>query len=133
MPLLLEPEADSREASMFASLFICWVTTNGKSQESEKVKATIGDVWDLFRFGGEETKNVTIPLISDARATKEAWDTLERSFGVRGSIEVEDLAKDAEREHTDVPESHCAQPQVDDNLVNLATKLVDDNLVNPTT
>ena len=31
-----------------------------------------------------------LPLILDAKTTKEARDTLERSFGVRGSIEVED-------------------------------------------
>ena len=30
-----------------------------------------------------------LPLIVDANTTKEYWDTLERSFGVRGSIQVE--------------------------------------------
>lgn len=31
-----------------------------------------------------------LPLISYVKTSKEAWDTLERSFGVSGSIEVED-------------------------------------------
>jgi len=33
-----------------------------------------------------------LPLILDAKTTK-AWDTLERSFGVRGSIEFEEEGK----------------------------------------
>lgn len=58
-----------------------------------------------------------LPLISEAKTTKEAWDTLERCFGQTGSIEVEDeggsIAVDL---HLDewIFETHCAQSHVDD-------------------
>lgn len=72
------------------------------------------------------------PLISDAKTTKEAWDTLERSFGVRGRIEVEDeggsIAADVHWDEKLV-EYHYARLQVDEYLVNLATKLANENLV----
>ena len=53
-----------------------------------------------------------LPLISDAKTTKEAWDTLERCFGEvkdEGGSVATDLKRDAE-----FFESHCAQSQVDD-------------------
>ena len=102
-------------------------------------------------------------LISDAKTTKEAWDTLERSFGVSRSIEVENeggsittylqrdekfveshcaqpqveydcdkFTEEVEKECINAHESHYAQLQVDENLMNLATKLADENLMNPT-
>ena len=37
----------------------------------------------------ESVDDSILPLISDAKTAKEAWDTLERCFGTRGSIEVE--------------------------------------------
>ena len=50
------------------------------------------------------------PLNSDAKKTTEAWDTLERCFGARGSIKVEDeggsIAADLHRNEKFI-ESHC--------------------------
>lgn len=43
----------------------------------------------------------------------------------------EEFAEGAEKEHIDSHEPHCAQQQVVENLVNLATELAYDNLVNP--
>ena len=60
---------------------------------------------------------VNIPLISDAKTTKDVWDTLERCFGTKGSIEVEDeggsVVADLKWDATFI-ESHYAQSQVDD-------------------
>ena len=87
-----------------------------------------------------------LPLISDANIAKEAWDTLERCFGARGSIEVEDQggfvaadlqrdeeSEEAEREHEDACEPHCTQLHVDDDLMIPATELADEDLMIPTT
>ena len=58
-----------------------------------------------------------LPFISNSKIAKQAWDTLERNFDVRGSIEVEDeggyIATDLHRDEKFV-ESHYAQSQVDD-------------------
>lgn len=89
-------------------------------------------------------------LISKFKTTKEAWNTLERSFGVRGSTEVEDeggpIASNLQRDVKFV-ESHYAQPQVDDVCEEVveareeqvdahepqcAQPQVDEDLVNPT-
>jgi len=42
-----------------------------------------------LKFIKESLDENILPLISYAKTTKEAWDTLERIFGVRGCIEVE--------------------------------------------
>lgn len=82
------------------------------------------------------------PLITYAKTTKEAWDTLKMNFGIAGSIQVEDeggsvetylkrdeefggshlkvddnddvLLLEEEKEHINAPKSHYAQLQVDD-------------------
>jgi len=77
-----------------------------------------------------------LPLIPDTKTAKEAWDALDRCFVVRGSTKVEDeggsIAADLHGDEMFV-QSHYAQLQVDEYLVNIATKLANDNLVNPTT
>jgi len=71
----------------------------------------------------ESVDESILPLISDAKTTKEAWDTLERCFGTRGSIEAKgsfededeggSVAADLQR-NEEFFESHCAQSQVAD-------------------
>lgn len=78
----------------------------------------------------ESVDDNILPLISEAKTTKEALNTLERSFVVRWSIEV---VEEAREEHIDAHEPHCAQPQVDENLVIPTTKLADDNMMIPAT
>ena len=60
----------------------------------------------------ESVDESILPLISNAKTAKEAWDTLERCFG-----EVEDeggsVAADPKRDE-EFFESHCAQSRVDE-------------------
>lgn len=50
---------------------------------------------------------------------------------------MDDVCKEVtaarEKDYVDAHEHHCAQSQVDENLINPATELADENLVNPTT
>lgn len=96
--------------------------------------------------------NIILSLILDGKTPKEAWDTLGRIFGVRGSIEVEkeggSIVEYLQQSENFV-ESQCAQPQVDDVYEEFAEDTekeninacepqcaqpqVDENLINPTT
>ena len=65
----------------------------------------------------ESVDESILPLISDSKTAKEGWDTLERFFGTRGSIEAKgsfgSVAVDLQRNEEFV-ESHCAQSQLAD-------------------
>jgi len=43
-----------------------------------------------LQFIKECVYNTILPFIADGKTTKEAWDTLESNFGVKGIIHVED-------------------------------------------
>ena len=86
----------------------------------------------------ESVDDNILPLISYAKTAKEAQDTLEWSFSVKGSIEVEyegsSIAADLQQDEKFV-ESHYAQPQVDDvyeEVAKVAWNFVNDWYVVPT-
>ena len=69
----------------------------------------------------ESVDESILPLISDAKTAKEAWDTLERYFGTRGSIEAKGSFEDEGgsvtidlQRNEEFVETHCAQSQVAD-------------------
>ena len=91
-----------------------------------------------------------LPLISYAKTSKETKKTIERIFGARRSIKVEyykfveshcaqlrvddgcdQFVAEAQKDHIYSRDSHNAQMQVDENLMNPTKELDDDNMVNP--